>query len=174
MKKVEVVPLSPQSVYRATSHTPHVDLESPTTAKLKLLYVGRLHPLKGVEYLLEAMPKDCKLVIIGKDEGEGKKLKKIAMCRDLDVEFKGVVSEEGKEAAYNWCDVLVLPTLSENFGLVIAEALERGKRVITTDGAPAWGDGDDYGGLLVYLKGYRDGTDEIRKELLNKAIISLV
>lgn len=36
--------------------------------------------------------------------------------------------------------MLVLPTLTENFGLVIAEALERGKRVITTDGAPAWGD----------------------------------
>ena len=34
--------------------------------------------------------------------------------------------------------MLVLPTLSDNFGLVIAEALERGKRVITTDGAPAW------------------------------------
>ena len=36
--------------------------------------------------------------------------------------------------------MLILPTLSDNFGLVIAEALERGKRVITTDGAPAWGD----------------------------------
>ena len=66
----------------------------------------------------------------------------------------------------------VVSTLSENFGLVIAEALERGKRVITTDGAPAWGDGDDYGGLLVYLKGYRDGTDEDRIQLLNKAIKS--
>ena len=145
-----------------------------STRSLRLLYVGRLHPLKGVEYLLEAMPTDCKLVIIGKDEGEGEKLKKIAAARGLDVEFKGVVSEAAKEAAYQWCDVLVLPTLSENFGLVIAEALERGKRVITTDGAPAWGDGNDYGGRLVYLKGYRDGTDEIRKELLNKAIISLV
>ena len=45
-------------------------------------------------------------------------------------------------------------TLPENFGLVIAETLDRGKRVITTDGAPAWGDGNDYGGWLVYLKGY--------------------
>ena len=44
------------------------------------------------------------------------------------------------EKVWDWCDVLVLPTLSDNFGLVIAEALERGKRVITTDGAPAWGD----------------------------------
>ena len=70
--------------------------------------------------------------------------------------------------------MLVLPTLSENFGLVIAEALERGKRVITTDGAPAWGDGNDYGGRLIYLKGYRDGTPEERVWLLKNAIERLV
>ena len=84
-----------------------------------------------------------------------------------------------KEKAWDWCDVLVLPTLSENFGLVVAEALERGKRVITTDGAPVWGEGlgvrgqelgVGYGGRLLYLKGYRDGTKEKRVELLKKAI----
>ena len=64
----------------------------------------------------------------------------------------------------------MLPTLSENFGLVIAEALERGKRVITTDGAPAWGDGNTYGGRLVYLRGFRDGTQEVRVQLLKDAI----
>ena len=103
---------------------------------------------------------------------------------------------EEKERVWGWCDVLVLPTLSENFGLVVAEALERGKRVITTDGAPAWDHGihrihgngmgevgnheihethekgvwSGYGGRLIYLKGYRDGTDEERVELLKKAI----
>ena len=173
VKKVEVVPLSPQSAYRAASHAPCVDVAVSKTAKLKLLYVGRLHPLKGVEFLFEAVPPDCKLVVIGKDEGEGRKLKKIAARRGLDVEFSGVVSEEAKNAAYDWCDALVLPTLSENFGLVIAEALERGKRVITTDGAPAWGDGNDYGGRLVYLKGYRDGTSEERVRLLKNAIEEL-
>ena len=81
--------------------------------------------------------------------------------------------------------MLVLPTLSENFGLVVAEALERGKRVITTDGAPAWGEGlelrvgsggvgseiwSGYEGRLIYLKGYRDGTDAERVELLKRAI----
>ena len=84
------------------------------------------------------------------------------------------------EKVWDWCDVLVLPTLSENFGLVIAEALERGKRVITTDGAPAWnheihethekGVWSGYDGRLIYLKGYRDGSDEKRVELLKSAI----
>ena len=71
----------------------------------------------------------------------------------------------------------------------VAEALERGKRVITTDGAPVWGPGDsgrnlgDRGqelgvsvgcdGRLLYLNGYRDGTRGMRVELLKKAIEGL-
>ncbi len=162
---------------------------------LRLLFVGRLHPLKGVEFLLGAMndllsqkgrgaeKQSLDLRIIGKDEGEGEKLKQLAKDFSLDVEFCGVVSEEEKERAWEWCDVLVLPTLSENFGLVVAEALERGKRVITTDGAPVWGVGLSYvdcveggeiligyGGRLVYLKGYREGMMEKRVALLKKAI----
>ena len=189
VKKVEIVPLSFQSPSHVPCPTSHVPSTHDQTTGLKLLYIGRLHPLKGVEYLLEAMPTDCKLVIIGKDEGEGKKLKKIAARRGLDVEFRGIVSEAEKEAAYQWCDALVLPTLSENFGLVIAEALERGKRVITTDGAPAW-EPKEYetvelwkygnmkiwkcmGGRLLYLKGYRDGAPEERVQLLKKAIVEL-
>ena len=204
---------------------------------LRLLFVGRLHPLKGMEFLLEAMkdfltqrqyapatklsgclnevnpkgrkvPRDAegeeeygysrvenidsvddrrsselKLRVIGKDEGEGEKLKQMVKDYGLNAEFCGVVGEDEKEKAWDWCDVLVLPTLSENFGLVVAEALERGKRVITTDGAPVWGEESDgveewvsggvesrYGGRLLYLKGYRDGTDSKRVELLKKAI----
>jgi glycosyltransferase involved in cell wall biosynthesis len=81
---------------------------------------------------------------------------------------------EELEKVWAWCDVLVLPTLSENFGRVVAEALERGKRVITTDGAPVWGDGNDYDGRLVYLRGFRDGTDEVRIRLLKDALAQFV
>lgn len=92
---------------------------------------------------------------------------------------------EELEKIWDWCDVLVLPTLSENFGLVVAEALERGKRVITTDGAPVWGEGlgrvervgrgegelrIGFDGRLLYLKGYRDGSDEVRVRLLRESI----
>ena len=120
----------------------------PGGRRVHLLYLGRRHPLKGLEFLEEA--------VSGIDS----------------VELRVVSNAFGeeKERVWEWCDVLVLPTLSENFGLVIAEALERGKRVITTDGAPAWGDGNDYGGRLVYLKGYRDGTPEARVRLLKNAL----
>ena len=141
---------------------------------LHLLYLGRRHPLKGVEYLERALRElrieKGELRIeddsVGSDGGE--KEKKIV--------FR-VVSDafgEEKEKVWEWCDVLVLPTLSENFGLVVAEALERGKRVITTDGAPAWDDGNDYGGRLVCLRGFRNGTDEERVALLKGEIGKLV
>ena len=124
---------------------------------LHLLYLGRRHPLKGVEYLETAVR-------------QIEKTSAYSASSRLCVKIVSSAFGEEKEKVWDWCDVLVLPTLSENFGLVIAEALARGKRVITTDGAPAWGDGNDYGGRLIYLKGYRDGSDEERVELLKKAI----
>ena len=178
VKKVEVIELSqPKCGNRSGLFPQSKATRSACAAGLKLLYVGRLHKLKGVNYLLDAIaklpnPQSVELRIIGKDEGEGKSLKKQADWLNLNTTFEGVVSEDEKNAAYEWCDALVLPTLSENFGLVIAEALERGKRVITTDGAPAWGDGNDYGGRLIYLKGYRDGSGEERVRLLKVAIES--
>lgn len=123
--------------------------ESSSSDKaLHLLFLGRRHPLKGLEYL------------------EG------ALADIRGVKFRAVSNAFGdeKEKVWRWCDVLILPTLTENFGLVIAEALERGKRVITTDGAPAWGDGNDYGGRLIYLRGYLAGSREERIALLKKAI----
>ena len=179
VKKVEVIELSqPKRENRLVLFSQSKATRSAGTVCLKLLYVGRLHKLKGVNYLLDAIaklpnPQSVELRIIGKDEGEGKSLKKQADWLNLNTTFEGVVSEDAKNAAYEWCDALVLPTLSENFGLVIAEALERGKRVITTDGAPAWGVGNDYGGRLVYLKGYRDGTPNTRVHLLEDAIIEI-
>ena len=146
------------------SHKEHKERKGD--GKLHLLYLGRRHPLKGVEYLEAAVK-----------EVEGCELRRVS----------NAFGEE-KERVWEWCDVLVLPTLSENFGLVIAEALERGKRVVTTDGAPAWGEGlsrvehaervdgelwSGYDGRLIYLKGYRDGSPEVRIALLEGAIKNL-
>ena len=167
------------------SRVEHVDRVEK--GELHLLYLGRRHPLKGVEYLEEAVR-------------QIQNTSALSASPRLCVRFVSNAFGEEKERVWDWCDVLVLPTLSENFGLVIAEALERGKRVITTDGAPAWDHGihrihgngmgevgnheihethekglwSGYGGRLVYLKGYRDGTDEERVELLKNAIASLL
>lgn len=133
-----------------------------------LLFVGRLHPLKGLEYLLKALPTDRKLIVIGRDEGEEAKLRAIAAERKLDVMFRGVVSAEEKEHAFAQADVLVLPTLSENYGLVVQEALQHGKPVLTTDGAPAW---ENQPGV-VYLKGYVAASFDRRVAMLREALLN--
>ena len=147
-----------------------LDFRSDLKSHLHLLYLGRRHPLKGLSYL-EAAVRQLSSVP--------------SSLFPVPPQLKVVSNAFGEELekVWDWCDVLVLPTLSDNFGLVIAEALERGKRVITTDGAPAWspsasaaedkGDGDDYGGRLIYLRGYRDGSPEDRVRLLRDAITSL-
>ena len=140
---------------------------------LHVLYLGRRHPLKGVEFLEQAV-----------DElNQSFEHSEHSNNRTINLRVVSDHFGEELEKDWAWCDVLVLPTLSENFGRVVAEALERGKRVITTDGAPVWGEGEmfecsecsnvrmGYGGRLVYLKGYRDGTDEERVRLLKGAIM---
>ena len=137
---------------------------------LHLLYLGRQHPLKGLEYLEEAIKSLPSLSSV------------YSVVQKPELRIVSNAFGEELERVWDWCDVLVLPTLSENFGLVIAEALERGKCVITTDGAPAWGENlsrvervdggmwSGYGGRLIYLKGYREGTKEQCVELLRRAI----
>ena len=107
------------------------------SAPLRVLYLGRQHPLKGTQYLQQAV-------------------------KGLPIELRIVSDAQGdaKEAAFAWCDVLCLPTLSENFGLVVAEALSRGIPVITTDGAPAW---KDFDGVFKLSKGQTKGAMELRK-----------
>ena len=114
-----------------------------TTAGLRLLYVGRLHPLKGLEVLLAALAEvpDVRLTVVGRDE-QGQQARLERQCRAAGiadrVQFAGVVTEARKHELLAACEAFALPTFSENFGLVVAEALAHGKPVVTTDGAPAW------------------------------------
>lgn len=139
---------------------------------LHLLYLGRRHPLKGLEYLEAAVKQIQEVTCPTCSTWLNSPSSPIPHPPSLRIVSNATGAE--LDDAWAWCDVLILPTLSDNFGLVIAEALERGKRVITTDGAPAWGDGNTYGGRLTYLKGYRDGTPEERVRLLKKSIEVLV
>jgi glycosyltransferase involved in cell wall biosynthesis len=63
---------------------------------------------------------------------------------DASVVFAGAVAGAQKAALYRDADLFVLPTFSENFGLVVAEALSYGVPVITTRGAP-WADLETHG-----------------------------
>lgn len=147
---------------------------------LNLLYLGRRHPLKGVEYL-EAAVSELKRSgdRFSTENGSGDRFSAENGSGDrstTEIELRLVSNAFGdeKERVWDWCDVLCLPTLSDNFGLVVAEALERGKRVIVTDGAPAWEpEASDSEGRLLYVRGYRDGDEATRVRLLKEAIESL-
>lgn len=114
----------------------------------RLLFLSRIHVKKGINFLLEAMAalagelKDYQLDIAGEgDRAYVDELRAMADRLGLSgrVHLVGGVYGEGKWDLFRRADVFVLPTHSENFGLVVAEALAAGTPVITTQGTP-WQD----------------------------------
>lgn len=94
----------------------------------KILYVGRLTEIKGVDLLLRALAKvkanDYILYIVG-DGTEEDNLKKLAMQSGIadKVVFQGFHEGDSLIAFYRECDIFVLPSRNEAFGLVILEAM---------------------------------------------------
>lgn len=110
-----------------------------------LLFLSRIHPIKGLPLLFEALAdlrqqvKDWLLVIGGPDEcGHARALQALAQRLNIEnlVRFVGPLFGQDKRAAFAAADLFVLPTHSENFGIVVVEALGAGVPVLTTHGAP--------------------------------------
>jgi glycosyltransferase involved in cell wall biosynthesis len=117
-----------------------------------LLFLSRLHPKKGLPVLIEALAQlkhelnDWLLVVAGSDEvghqhGLEQQIERSGLSSRI--LFVGPLHGPEKRDAFAAADVFVLPTHSENFGIVIAEALGAGVPVITTKGAP-WEDLQTY------------------------------
>lgn len=122
-----------------------IEREAPCGA-LRLLYLGRLHPKKGVENLLgalrhlesEAGPA-CTLTIAGGGE-PAYTASLLGLVRQLGlsdrVEMVGEVYGEAKARLFARSDVVVVPSYTENFAMVVAEALAHGVPVIASRGTP--------------------------------------
>lgn len=114
------------------------------------LFISRVHPVKGLLNLVHAWaqlaPTGWHLRIAGpNEEGHLEEVQELVQRLGLQdsVDYVGVVAGAAKSALYNAADVFVLPTFTENFGVVVAEALAHGVPVITTRGAP-WADLETY------------------------------
>ena len=122
-----------------------IEWEQPAEAKnpntRDILYVGRLSKEKGIEYLIQAMPKikeehpEVKLHIVGEGDLE-QNLKDLATKLEIEdkVIFHGYVAHENLAATYRKSSVFVLPSVcKENAPNAIIEAMSQGTPVITTN-----------------------------------------
>ncbi|MFM2081972.1 MAG: hypothetical protein RL380_663 [Verrucomicrobiota bacterium] len=124
--------------------TPNSQL--PTPNGRTLLFVGRLHPIKGLADLIAAWalvrPIGWRVVLVGGDEA-GHRAELAAQIQraglQAEFEFAGAVAADARWDFYRRADIFILPSHSENFGLVVAEALACGVPVIATRGTP-WND----------------------------------
>ena len=118
----------------------------PSQTERRVLFLSRIHPKKGLPMLIDAWaevePEHWVLELVGPSEGGHREelerqVEKLGLGET--VRFGGPVSDDEKWDVYRRADLFVLPTHSENFGIVVAEALAAGVPVITTTGAP-WAD----------------------------------
>jgi glycosyltransferase involved in cell wall biosynthesis len=112
-------------------------------APRRALFLSRVHPKKGLMPLVDAWadvrPDGWELVIAGPSEGGHRaEVEERVGEHGLEdaVRFTGPIPDADKWDLYRASDLFVLPTFSENFGVVVAEALASGIPAITTTGAP--------------------------------------
>lgn len=110
---------------------------------LQLLYIGRLHSKKGIENLLLALNlmKNDRISLIICGTGDKVYLSGLfELVRQLglggSVSFRGHVEGKEKSKAFFQSDVCIVPSFTENFGMVVAEALAHGIPVIVSKGTP--------------------------------------
>lgn len=106
-----------------------------------VLFLGRIHPGKGLEYLVpaagQAQARDFAIVVIGPDsEGHQAVIQRQAEQWGVQdrVLFTGMLHGRDRIEALRDADLFALPSEHENFGIVVVEALAAGTPVIVSDG----------------------------------------
>jgi glycosyltransferase involved in cell wall biosynthesis len=110
-----------------------------------VLMLSRLHPMKGLEHLLDAwggvaprFPEWHLVIAGGGDPGYAAGLARRVARAGLGawLTFAGPLYGADREAVLSQADLVALPSRSENFGMSVAEALARGVPVVATHGTP--------------------------------------
>lgn len=127
--------------------------------KKTVVFLGRIHKVKGVDLLIEAWRKiegtgnfkDWNLVIAGPTSSDYAKEMQTLASDLKSVSFTGEVKGAHKNTLLAQSAIYVLPTHTENFGISIGEALACATPVVTTTGAPWSGLVDNDCGLWIDL-----------------------
>lgn len=126
--------------------------------KRVILFLSRLHPKKGCDLLIRAFAEVCRdlrefrLVLVGPDES-GTRAGLEVLAAELGiadrVTWTGMLDGDAKWGAYEAAEVFALTSHSENFGIVVPEALARGLPVLITDKVNTWREIDSAGAGFV-------------------------
>lgn len=122
-----------------------------------ILYLGRLHPIKGIDNFLHAYSKvinrpDLHLLVAGSgDDLYLAEMKDLAETLGIKsrVTFAGMLWGMDKWAALRLAEVMCLPSHHENFGVVVAEALAMGTPVLISNKVNIWREVQASGAGLV-------------------------
>lgn len=140
---------------------------------IKLLYVSNISKSKGIFFLLNALLVlkkkniDFKLDIVGGFLNKSAKnsLENMITSNSLQehIKFHGYINETEKDFFFNSSDIFIHPSLNENFGLVIIEAMQYGLPVISTyEGAIPEIIDNGITGILVN----KNDIDELAKKII--------
>lgn len=98
-----------------------------------MLFLGRLHHVKGADLLVKAFARMCRnngdkethLVLAGPDDGEGRSLRRLVAQLEMDdrVTFTGYLDQVQKFGAIVDSCLIVIPSRSEVFAITAMEAL---------------------------------------------------
>lgn len=120
-------------------------LPAGPTGRSGILFLGRIHPIKGIDLLLKAWQELCRarmdlpellLAGPGEDRDVSWLRSELARLGDPRVRYLGSVWGEAKLELLRSARAVVLPSRTESYGMVVAEALACGTPVIATTGAP--------------------------------------
>ena len=113
--------------------------------KRLLLYLGRIHPKKGLDTLIKLWnqknrnEEDVLLLAgpIDKTDPYHRKLQSLSEGHSS-IDWLGMIEGEQKWGALSAAEALILPSHQENFGMVVAEACSMGTPVLLTDKVNLW------------------------------------
>ena len=147
------------------------------TGRLDLLYMGRIEPDKGMDYLYEAMAAwketadDLCLHFAGIEQGGGgyvEKFRQLLGCRFV---YEGVVSGHRKTELLRQCQVFLLPSFYEGLPMSLLECMSFGQVPVVTDvGSICEYVTDRVNGLVVKVKD-ADSITEAVKLLLHDRLL---